>query len=203
MKRDINTLVSIGIPTNLCNITVITTKNGKLKRTKNYQHLQVPPKTKIDCIGCNRWLLHNPLWWRISTIYNLHYRVGTFYVFQIVTPRILSFMWCLHIVWWVNQRHSLQSENCGWCSTLWPPHIGCIQLYIFKRDKFLFYKGVIQFRGLQIRLSGVIPSESMLNAIINFSIQKNITDVLSLFKLVNMDIFFKPYHDSLLGPCQM
>ena len=56
---------------------------------------------------------------------------------------------------------------------------------VLSKDKFQFCKDTIQFGGLQITSSGVSPSESMLNAILNFPVPKTITDARSWFGLVN------------------
>ena len=56
---------------------------------------------------------------------------------------------------------------------------------VLSKDKFQFCKDTIQFGGLQITSSGVSPSESMLNAMLNFPVPKTITDARSWFGLVN------------------
>ena len=56
---------------------------------------------------------------------------------------------------------------------------------VLSKDKFQFCKDAVQFGGLQITPSGVSPSESMLNTILNFLVPKNITDARSWFGLVN------------------
>ena len=52
---------------------------------------------------------------------------------------------------------------------------------VLSKDKFQFFKDTVQFGGLQITSSGVSPSESMLNAILNFPVPKTITDPRSWF----------------------
>ena len=56
---------------------------------------------------------------------------------------------------------------------------------VLSKDKFQFCKDTIQFGGLQITLLGVSPCESMLYAILNFTVPKTITDARSWFGLVN------------------
>lgn len=56
---------------------------------------------------------------------------------------------------------------------------------VLDRDKFQFYQDVVQFRGLQITPSGVTPSESMLEVILNFTVPRTITDSRLWFRLVN------------------
>ena len=46
---------------------------------------------------------------------------------------------------------------------------------ICNRNKFQFYRDVVQFGGLQITLSGVTSSKNLLNAIFNFPTLKKIT----------------------------
>ena len=55
---------------------------------------------------------------------------------------------------------------------------------VLSKDKFQFCKDTVQFGGLQIT-SRVSPSESMLNAILNFPVPKTNTDARSWFGLVN------------------
>ena len=56
---------------------------------------------------------------------------------------------------------------------------------VLSKEKCQFCKDTVQFGGLQITSSGVSPSESMLNAILNFPVPKTITDARSWFGLVN------------------
>ena len=56
---------------------------------------------------------------------------------------------------------------------------------LLSKDKFKFCKDTVQFGGLQITSSGVSPSESMLNAILDFPVPKTITDAKSWFNLVD------------------
>ena len=56
---------------------------------------------------------------------------------------------------------------------------------VLNKDKFQFCKDTVQCGGVQITSSGVSPSESMLNAILNFPVPKTITDARSWFGLVN------------------
>ena len=56
---------------------------------------------------------------------------------------------------------------------------------VLSKEKFQFCKDIVQFGGLQITSSGVSPSESILNAILNFPVPKIITDARSWFGLVN------------------
>ena len=53
------------------------------------------------------------------------------------------------------------------------------------RKKFQFCQDTVQFAGLQLTLSGVAPSQSMLSAIQDFPTPQNITDAWSWFGLVN------------------
>ena len=55
---------------------------------------------------------------------------------------------------------------------------------VLSQDKFQFCKDTVQFGRLQITSSGVSPSESMLNAILNFPVPKT-TDARFWFGLVN------------------
>ena len=52
-------------------------------------------------------------------------------------------------------------------------------------DKFQFSQDVVQFGGLQITPSRVSPSESMIQAILNFPVPRTITDARLWFGLVN------------------
>ena len=120
------------------------------------------------------------------TTYNLHQGVGTFYVSQ-DTPRILNFWQCLHTeIQWRNQRNCFQNKNHRLCSTLQPQHRGYIQSHIWatinhrkkngfvlNKDKLQFCQDAIPFWSHQITSSGMTPSESMQNPVINFSIPKN------------------------------
>ena len=56
---------------------------------------------------------------------------------------------------------------------------------VLSKDKFQFCKDTVQFGGLQITSSGVLPYESTPNAILDFSVPKTITDARSWFGLVN------------------
>ena len=53
------------------------------------------------------------------------------------------------------------------------------------REKFQFCQDIVQFGGLQIIPSGVIPSKSILGVILSFPIPKTLTDARSWFGLVN------------------
>ena len=56
---------------------------------------------------------------------------------------------------------------------------------VLNRDKFQFCLETVQFGGLQITPTGVTPSESMLEAILNFPIPKTLTDARSWFGLID------------------
>ena len=56
---------------------------------------------------------------------------------------------------------------------------------VLNTDKFQVCKDVVQFRDLQITPSEVTPSESMMQAILNFPVPKTITNYRSWFGLVN------------------
>ena len=73
---------------------------------------------------------------------------------------------------------------------------------VLNRDKFQFCQDTVQFGGLQIMPSGVTPSESMLEVILNFPIPKTLTDARSWFGLVNqvagvysLGPVMLPFHD--------
>ena len=55
----------------------------------------------------------------------------------------------------------------------------------FNTDKFQFCQDVVQFGSLLITPSGVTPSESILQAILNFPVPRTITDARSWFGLIN------------------
>ena len=113
-ERGIITLIPIGTSTDWCSTMVITAKkNGKPRRTMDYQHLnsqckqethhtssplqlslQVPPNTKKS-LRCCGWLPFNPPRWGFTTTYNLHHGVGSFHVPQNAL-RIISIWWCLY-----------------------------------------------------------------------------------------------------------
>ena len=75
---------------------------------------------------------------------------------------------------------------------------------VLSKDKFQFCKDTVQFGGLQITSLGVSPSESMLNAILNFPVPKTITDARSWFSLVNQLAWVYSLSPIMLplGPCQ-
>ena len=56
---------------------------------------------------------------------------------------------------------------------------------MLNRNKFQFCQDIVQFGGLQVTPSGVTPSESMLESILNFSIPRTLADARSWFGLVN------------------
>ena len=56
---------------------------------------------------------------------------------------------------------------------------------VLNREKFQFSLDVVQFGGFQITLSGVTPSENLLNAISSFPAPPNITDARPWFVLVS------------------
>ena len=56
---------------------------------------------------------------------------------------------------------------------------------VYNSDKFQFCQDVVDFAGLKVTEAGVTPSDSMLAAISNFPVPKNITDARSWFGLVN------------------
>ena len=151
-------------------------------------------------IWSRNWYLRNIPWYALvdqnTTIYDLHHGVGIFYVSQ-HAPKKFKFWWCLRIeIRWDNQRHYLLSENCWWCSTPQSQRSVCIITYLSTNyavqkidssltDKFQSCQGVVQFRCLQITSSEGTPSESMLNAIINFPYPRNITNAKCWFVLVS------------------
>ena len=56
---------------------------------------------------------------------------------------------------------------------------------MLNREKFQFSQDMVQFGGLQITPSGIIPSESMPKVILSFPIPRTLTDARSWFRLVN------------------
>ena len=122
VKRGIISPVPIGTPTDWCSTMVITAKkNGKPRRTVDYQHLnsqckrethhtsspfqlslQVPPKTKKTVLDAVDGYHSIPSRWRISTSHDLYHRMGSFHVSQ-NAPRVCSFRWRLYTkVRWDN-----------------------------------------------------------------------------------------------------
>ena len=76
---------------------------------------------------------------------------------------------------------------------------------VLSKAKFQFCKDTAQFGGLQIISSGVSPSESMPNAILNFPVPKTITDGRFWFGLVNQLAWaysLSPIMLPILGHCQ-
>ena len=115
VERGIITPVPISGGTDWCSIMVITAKkNGKPRRTMDYQHLnsqckwethhtsspfqlalQVLTNTKKNGPRCHWQLPFNPPRWGITTTHNLHHWVGSFHVPQ-NARRILSIWQCLY-----------------------------------------------------------------------------------------------------------
>ena len=138
--------------------------------------LQVPNENNIE--------LDDAADYRLTTN-DLHHGAGTFYVSQDASTEIRR----------GNQRHFSQRKVFDDVQLVDHDRVDAFKhtfeyLSFWAKNGVVFYKfqfcqGVAQFGGLQIIPPEETPSESILNAIINFSILKNIPDVRFWFGLVN------------------
>ena len=142
------------------------------------------------------WWIFRLLRQRIPATDNIYHRMGKIYVPRDATG-LPCIRWLHSEVRWNNKGYPRQVKIVD-DTLLYDPSIEGSFYHTFdfwshcakngivlNRDKFQFCQETVLFGGLQITPSGVTPSESMLEAILNFLIPKTLTDAKSWFGLVN------------------
>ena len=217
VERGILKPVPIGMPTDWCSTMVITTKkDGRPRRTIDYQHLnsqckrethhtgspfqlalQVPPNTKktvLDAVDGYHSILLDEESQPLTTFITewgrfLYLRMPQGYLASgdAYTRRYDE------VIKDIPRKVKIIDDALLYDSGIKEAFfhtfdflVTCAQNgIVLSKDKFQFCKDTVQFGGLQITPSGVAPSESLLNAILDFPVPKTITDARSWFGLVN------------------
>ena len=217
VERGILKPVPIGTPTDWCSTMVITTKkDGRPRRTIDYQHLnsqckrethhtgspfqlalQVPANTKktvLDAVDGYHSILLDEESQPLTTFITewgrfMYLRMPQGYLASgdAYTRRYDE------VIKDIPRKVKIIDDALLYDSSIKEAFyhtfdflVRCAQNgIVLSKDKFQFCKDTVQFGGLQITSSGVAPSESMLNAILDFPVPKTITDARSWFGLVN------------------
>ena len=217
VERGILKPVPIGTPTDWCSTMVITTKkDGRPRRTIDYQHLnsqckrethhtgspfqlalQVPANTKktvLDAVDGYHSILLDEESQPLTTFITewgrfMYLRMPQGYLASgdAYTRRYDE------VIKDIPRKVKIIDDALLYDSSIKEAFyhtfdflVRCAQNgIVLSKDKFQFCKDTVQFGGLQITSSGVAPSKSMLNAILDFPVPQTITDARSWFGLVN------------------
>ena len=215
VKRGIITPVPVGMPSDWCSTMVITAKkNGKPRRTIDYQHLnshckwethhtgstfqlsQVPSKQKktvLDAVDGYHSVLLDKYSQLLTTFIT---EWGRFMYIRMPQGYLASgdayTRRCDEIIKDSPREVKIVDDTLLYDSNIEGAYhtfdflLHCAKNgIVLNRENFQFCQDTVQFGGLQITPSGITPSKFILEAILSFPIPKALTNARSRFGLVN------------------